>query len=82
MSHHVPLPTDILYARARSIRALRGGEMNVYQRALEVLKKVSERLNAPIAIVGGLAAIHYKALVTTLDVDISYRKTSSTSSFS
>jgi hypothetical protein len=70
MSGDAILPTDILLARARSIRALQGGEMNVYQRALDVLKSVSQQLNAPIAIVGGLAAIHHKALVTTLDVDV------------
>ena len=63
-------PPDVLWDRAASIRAVRGVQVNPFSRAIEVLERVAQRIDAPIAIVGGLAAIHHHAAVTTLDIDI------------
>jgi hypothetical protein len=63
-------PAEILWERAASIRAVRGVQVNPFTRAIEVLERVAQRIDAPIAIVGGLAAIHHQAAVTTLDIDI------------
>ena len=43
--------------------------MNPFSRALEALDRVAAEVG-PVAIVGGLAGIHHRALVTTLDIDI------------
>jgi len=61
---------DELYRRAAVIRAVRGGAVNVFSEALAKLEDVSRRLGSPLAIVGGLAGIHYQAVVTTLDIDV------------
>jgi hypothetical protein len=63
-------PAEALFRLSASIRAVQGGEMNPFSRALVVLERVSATVAAPLAIVGGLAAIHHQAGVTTLDVDI------------
>jgi hypothetical protein len=63
-------PTNELFHRAAAIRAVQGAAMNVFSAALESLQRVSERLNSPIAIVGGLAGILHQAVVTTLDIDV------------
>lgn len=44
--------------------------MNRFSACLAALERVARGLNSPLAVVGGLAAIHHQALVTTLDVDV------------
>jgi hypothetical protein len=44
--------------------------MNQFTRATQVLERLARELNAPIAIVGGLAAIYHQVPVTTTDIDI------------
>jgi len=61
---------DELFQRSASIRAVQGREMNPFSQALEVLERIAEVAGAPIAIVGGLAAIHHNVGATTVDVDI------------
>jgi hypothetical protein len=38
--------------------------------ALHALNEVAEELQVPIALCGGLAAIHYGVSVTTSDIDV------------
>jgi hypothetical protein len=55
-----PLPpslvtsAEVLYHRARSIRAVQGIAMNEFTRALAALQEVALQIDAPLAIVGGL----------------------------
>ncbi len=63
-------PTDLLYQRAAGIRAVQRGEMNQFTRATQLLQRIADELHAPIAIVGGLAAIYHQVPVTTTDIDI------------
>jgi hypothetical protein len=44
--------------------------MNQFSRATQLLQRVADELRAPIAIVGGLAAIYHQVPVTTTDIDI------------
>ena len=44
--------------------------MNQFSRATEALECLALAMDCPIAIVGGLAAIQYRASVTTTDIDI------------
>lgn len=62
--------TGHLFRLAACIRAVQGGEMNAFSRAMAVLEGLAEGLDAPIAVVGGLAAIHHGVQVTTLDIDV------------
>lgn len=62
-------PAELLNRRAAAIRAVQRLEMNSFTRALEALDRVAAAAG-PIAIVGGLASIHHRAVVTTLDIDI------------
>jgi hypothetical protein len=55
---------------ARSIRAVTSADDNPFSRAMAALARVAEAVPTPIAIVGGLAGIHYGSGVTTLDIDI------------
>jgi hypothetical protein len=55
---------------ARSIRAVTSDEDNPFSRAMAALQRVADAVQTPIAIVGGLAGIHYGTGVTTLDIDI------------
>lgn len=64
----------LLYRRAASIRAVVEGEANPFSECLQALGKLAAGLDAPIAIVGGLAAIHHGAEVTTLDIDVTLSK--------
>jgi hypothetical protein len=64
------IAVETLYARLAGVRAVRQGEMNEFGRAIEVLRRISTRLDRPMAIVGGLAAIHYRVPVTTSDIDV------------
>ncbi len=50
--------------------AVSGNESNVFAQALARLETVSRRMQSPVAIVGGLAGIHYKSMVSTLDIDV------------
>jgi hypothetical protein len=63
-------PAEILYQRAASLRAVQGREMNQFTHATQLLERVAEALHAPIAIVGGLAAIYHQVPVTTTVIDI------------
>jgi hypothetical protein len=62
---------DVLYARAAPIRAVQGGEVNQFRRALDLLAEVAIEIDSPLAIVGGLAAIYHGVPVTTADIDVS-----------
>jgi hypothetical protein len=64
---------ELLYQNAAAVRAVEGGEMNQFTRALDALERLSAALDAPLAVVGGLAGIHHHAAVTTLDIDIVVR---------
>src|SRR5688572_9684070 len=70
MSEALLSPTEILYQRAASLRAVQRREMNQFTRATQILQRVADELQAPIAIVGGLAAIYHQVPVTTTDIDI------------
>ena len=70
MAEPLTKPASILYRLAGSLRAVEETEMNPFSRAIEVLRKLAEAMQTPIAIVGGLAGIYHRALVTTLDIDI------------
>lgn len=61
---------DQLYRNAAPIRAVQGTEVNIFRRAIDALEQLADRIDAPIALVGGLAGIHHRAVVTTLDIDI------------
>jgi hypothetical protein len=61
---------EVLYRNAAAIRAVEGREMNPFTRALEALERLADAIDAPIALVGGLAGIHHRAMVTTLDIDV------------
>ena len=62
---------DVLYARAAPIRAVQGGEVNQFRRALDLLAEVAIEIDSPLAIVGGLAAIYHGVPVTTADIVVS-----------
>jgi hypothetical protein len=61
---------DVLYARMAPVRAVQGGEVNQFRRVLDLLAEVSDEIDSPLAIVGGLAAVHHGVPVTTADVDV------------
>ena len=61
---------EVLYRNAAAIRAVEGREMNPFTRALEALERLADAIDAPIALVGGLAGIHHRAMVTTLDIEV------------
>jgi len=63
-------PPQILYARAASIRAVRGTEVNSFSEAVDALERAAHKAGATVAIVGGLAAIRHRVSVTTVDIDI------------
>jgi hypothetical protein len=70
MIFETQFPTDLLYQRSACIRAVEGAEVNEFSQAMASLARIAEKLQTPIAIVGGLAAIHYGVRVTTQDIDI------------
>jgi hypothetical protein len=63
-------PPQILYARAAAIRAVRGTEVNAFTEAVDALTRAAAAADTPVAIVGGMAGIRHRALVTTVDIDI------------
>lgn len=60
----------ILQRRSESVRAVRDDEPNRFTRALMALDKLARATRSPIAIVEGLAAIHYGYPAVTEDIDI------------
>jgi hypothetical protein len=61
---------EILYRNAAAIRAVEGREVNQFTRALTALERLAVAIDAPLALVGGLAGIHHRAAVTTVDIDV------------
>jgi hypothetical protein len=43
---------------------------NIFAQALAKLDAVSRRMQSPVAIVGGLAGIHYQSMASTLGIDV------------
>src|SRR5262245_23227079 len=62
---------------AASVDAVSPGAMNRFSACLAALDQVARALDAPLAVVGGLAAIHHRASVTTLDVDVAVARADS-----
>lgn len=61
---------ELLARRTAALRAVGGGAVNQFSRALEALKRLAEETETPLVIVGGLAAIHHGVPVITVDVDV------------
>jgi hypothetical protein len=53
-----------------AVRAVMGTEENRFAQTLAELKRMAIRESLPIAVIGGLAAIHYGYAVSTQDVDV------------
>ncbi|MFO7906959.1 MAG: hypothetical protein R6U98_30160 [Pirellulaceae bacterium] len=70
MAEPITTATETLYRWASALRAVTNHESNPFSRAVETLSRVAEAMGSPIAIVGGLAGIHYRAMITTVDIDI------------
>jgi len=70
MSTNMSRTLATLHSLAAPVTAVTGGVVNRFSRAMDALRRVAERIDAPIAVVGGLAAIHHQVPVTTLDIDI------------
>ena len=70
MTTNIAKTLETLHRLAAPVVAVTGGVVNRFSRVLDALRRVADRLNAPIAVVGGLAAIHHHVPVATLDVDI------------
>jgi hypothetical protein len=66
----VATAAHLLFQRTASLRAVQNNETNQFTRALAALARVADRLKSPVAIVGGLAAIHHGVPVATTDIDI------------
>jgi len=60
----------LVHGHEASIRAVTSDEKNRFSDCLAALRELAAALDDPIAIVGGFAAIHHGAAVTTLDIDI------------
>jgi hypothetical protein len=61
---------EALYRNAAAVRAVEGREVNQFTKALEALERLATAIDAPLALVDGLAGIHHRAMVTTLDIDL------------
>jgi hypothetical protein len=61
---------DDYWRLAESIRAITENEQNRFRKALDKLDELAKRYDIPMALVGGMAAIHYGLLRTTHDIDI------------
>lgn len=57
-----------------SVRFVTAAEHNRFSQAMESLRRLSDEKNIPIALVGGLAAIHYGFRGSTEDIDIAIGK--------
>jgi hypothetical protein len=70
MSQPLSQAAQVLWQNAAAMRAVEGREVNQFTRAIAALERLAAAIDAPIAVVGGLAGIHHGAMVTTLDIDI------------
>jgi hypothetical protein len=70
MAQPLTQAAQVLWKNAAAVRAVEGREVNQFTRALEALERLATEIDAPIALVGGLAGIYHGAMVTTLDIDI------------
>jgi hypothetical protein len=61
---------DVLERGSESIRAVTAGEQNRFARAFDALNQLALASGTPLAIVGGLAAIHFGYPAVTGDIDI------------
>jgi hypothetical protein len=61
---------DDYWRLAESIRAITENEQNRFRKALDKLDELAKRYDIPMALVGGMAAIHHGLLRTTHDIDI------------
>jgi hypothetical protein len=60
----------LLQRGSESIRAVTAGEQNRFTRAFTALNQLATATGAPLAVVGGLAAIHFGYPAITEDIDI------------
>src|SRR6266704_2279015 len=60
----------ILERGSESIRAVTAGEQNRFTRAFEALNRLANATGTPLAVVEGLAAIHFGYPAITEDIDI------------
>ena len=70
MHRSITNAAEVLYRNAAAVRAVEGIEVNQFTRALEALERLAAAIDAPLALVGGLAGIYHRAMVTTLDIDV------------
>jgi hypothetical protein len=70
MQESIANAAEVLYRNAAAVRAVEGREVNQFTRALEALERLAAAIDGPLALVGGLAGIHHRAVVTTLDIDV------------
>jgi hypothetical protein len=61
---------DVLERGSESIRAVTAGEQNRFTRAFNALNQLALASGTPLAIVGGLAAIHFGYPAVTEDIDV------------
>jgi hypothetical protein len=60
----------LLQRGSESIRAVTTGEQNRFTRAFEALNRLANATGTPLAVIGGLAAIHFGYPAITEDIDI------------
>jgi hypothetical protein len=60
----------VLERGAESIRAVTAAEQNRFTRAFEALNRLANNTGTPLAVIGGLAAIHFGYPAITEDIDI------------
>jgi hypothetical protein len=70
MAQPLTQAAKVLWQNAAAVRAVEGREVNQFTRAIAALERLAAAIHAPVAVVGGLAGIHHRAMVTTLDIDI------------
>jgi hypothetical protein len=70
MHRSIAEAAETLYRNAAAVRAVEGREVNQFSQALEALERLAAAIDAPLALVGGLAGIHHRAVATTLDIDV------------
>ena len=70
MTQPLTQAAQVLWQNAAAVCAVEGREVNQFTRALGALERLAAAIDVPVAIVGGLAGIHHRAMVTTLDIDI------------
>jgi hypothetical protein len=60
----------LLLRGSESIRAVNAGEQNRFTRAFEALNRLADAAGTPLAVIEGLAAIHFGYPAITEDIDI------------